>query len=165
MTLQQIRYFLALCEAGNFTHAAKRCGVAQPSLTRAIKELEAEFGGPLFVRNGRTSQLSSLGKVVQPYLADIDRAAGRAKSKAADFLAAPSRSTRKPKETPMRKMIFGLSITAIVLLVAGLAVHPPKSADATQPAQASEVTDVYQLAATIDIKALPRQDILSEADE
>ncbi len=165
MTLQQIRYFLALCEAGNFTRAAKRCGIAQPSLTRAIKDLEAEFGAPLFVRNGRTSQLSSLGKVVQPCLADIDRAAARAKSKAADFLAAPSRSTRKPKETSMRKMILGVTVGVLVLLVAGLAVHPPKSADATQPAQASDITDIYKLESSIDIKALPRQDILSEADE
>src|SRR5262245_31012171 len=36
MQMHQIRYFLALCEERNFTRAARRCGVSQPSLTNAI---------------------------------------------------------------------------------------------------------------------------------
>jgi LysR family hydrogen peroxide-inducible transcriptional activator len=48
--MHQVRYFLALCEDLNFTHAAERCHVAQPSLTRAIRQLEQEFGGALFHR-------------------------------------------------------------------------------------------------------------------
>src|ERR1700756_1300383 len=50
MEMHQIRYFLALCEELNFTKAAERCHVAQPSLTRAIKQLEEELGGALFRR-------------------------------------------------------------------------------------------------------------------
>ncbi len=50
MELHQIRYFLAVCEAGGVTRAAELCNVAQPSLTRAVKILEAELGGPLFLR-------------------------------------------------------------------------------------------------------------------
>ena len=50
MEMHQIRYFLALCEELNFTKAAERCNVAQPSLTRAIKLLEDEFGGELVHR-------------------------------------------------------------------------------------------------------------------
>jgi predicted transcriptional regulator len=45
MKMHQIRYFLAHCEEQNFTRAAKRCGIAQPSLTRAIKQLEKALGG------------------------------------------------------------------------------------------------------------------------
>jgi len=44
--LSQVRYFLALCETLNFTRAAEKCNVTQPSLTRAIHALEHEFGGP-----------------------------------------------------------------------------------------------------------------------
>ena len=50
MQMHQIRYFLALCEERNFTRAAKRCGVSQPSLTNAIIGLEQELGGALFQR-------------------------------------------------------------------------------------------------------------------
>jgi DNA-binding transcriptional LysR family regulator len=50
MKTSQIGYFLALCEDLNFTKAAERCGVAQSTLTRAIKLLEMEFGGPLLRR-------------------------------------------------------------------------------------------------------------------
>ena len=49
MQMNQIRYFLALCEERNFTRAAKRCCVSQPSVTNAIKQLELELGGPLFL--------------------------------------------------------------------------------------------------------------------
>ena len=50
MEIQQVRYFVALCETLNFTRAAERSNVSQPSLTRAIKLLEHELGGALFVR-------------------------------------------------------------------------------------------------------------------
>ena len=43
--MHQIRYFLALSETLNFTKAAERCNVAQPSLTHAIHSLEIELGG------------------------------------------------------------------------------------------------------------------------
>jgi DNA-binding transcriptional LysR family regulator len=75
MTLNQIRYVLALCEERNFSRAAKRCGVAQPSLTKAIKRLEAEIGGCLFDRACRRTRMSEFGCAILPYLQRIDRAA------------------------------------------------------------------------------------------
>ena len=66
MELHQIRYFLALCEELNFTRAAQRCDVAQPSLTRAIKALEAELGGALFHRQRAHTRLTRLGQKVRP---------------------------------------------------------------------------------------------------
>jgi DNA-binding transcriptional LysR family regulator len=50
MQMHQIRYFLALCEERNFTRAAKRSGISQPSLTSAISAFERELGGALFHR-------------------------------------------------------------------------------------------------------------------
>lgn len=44
MEMHQIRYFLAVAEELNFSRRRK-CNVAQPSLTRAIKLLEEELGG------------------------------------------------------------------------------------------------------------------------
>ena len=50
MQMHQVGYFLALCEELNFTRAARRCGISQPSLTTAIGALERELGGALFSR-------------------------------------------------------------------------------------------------------------------
>ncbi len=68
MEIHQIRYFLALSESLNFTRAAENCHVSQPALTRAIKALEAELGGDLIRREGRTSHLTELGKRMLPML-------------------------------------------------------------------------------------------------
>lgn len=66
MQMHQIRYFLALCEERNFTRAAKRSGVSQPSLTNGIITLERELGGALFQRKP-TIALTALGYAMQPY--------------------------------------------------------------------------------------------------
>jgi LysR family transcriptional regulator, hydrogen peroxide-inducible genes activator len=75
MEMHQVRYFLAVAEDLNFTRAADRCNVAQPSLTRAIKLLEAEFGGPLFHRERQNTHLTELGRMMHPHLSDIYKAA------------------------------------------------------------------------------------------
>src|SRR6516162_7114381 len=72
MQLPQVRYFLALCEELNFTRAARRCGISQPSLTTAISVLERELGGALFDRKPSIA-LTALGRVVRPYLDEIAR--------------------------------------------------------------------------------------------
>jgi LysR family transcriptional regulator, hydrogen peroxide-inducible genes activator len=76
MEMHHVQYFLALCDECNFTRAAKRCNVSQPSLTNAIKKLEVQLGGHLFFRN--PVQLTRLGRSVKPHLKQILRAAERA---------------------------------------------------------------------------------------
>ncbi|HEX2137881.1 MAG TPA: LysR family transcriptional regulator [Microvirga sp.] len=84
MEMHQIRYFLAVCEELNFTRAAERCCVAQPSLTRAIKLLEEELGGLLFHRERANTHLSELGRMVRPYLQQVYEQAQEAKRLALD---------------------------------------------------------------------------------
>jgi DNA-binding transcriptional LysR family regulator len=72
MKLFQLKYFLAAAKTGNFTRAAELCNVAQPSLTRAIKELEYELRGRLFAREHRRNNLTPLGRFVRTYLERID---------------------------------------------------------------------------------------------
>ena len=60
LELAQIRYFVTLCRERNFTRAARRCGVSQPSLSNGIKALECELGGKLFERSDMS--LTPLGK-------------------------------------------------------------------------------------------------------
>ena len=82
MQMNQIRYFLALCEERNFTRAAKRCGVSQPSLTNAIKRLEQILGGPLFHRDPRNIEPTKLARTIKPYLEQISKSVDKAKRKA-----------------------------------------------------------------------------------
>jgi DNA-binding transcriptional LysR family regulator len=73
MELHQVRYFLAVAEELNFSRAAEKCNVSQPALSRAIILLEHEFGGPLFHRERRLTNLTPLGRMVRPYLEQIAR--------------------------------------------------------------------------------------------
>jgi len=87
MEMHQVRYFRALCQELNFTRAAARCNVSQPSLTRAIADLEREFGGRLFNRERSNTHLSELGRVVKPYLDQVYEQAAQAADRARDFLS------------------------------------------------------------------------------
>ena len=68
MEMQHVRYFLATASELNFTRAAERCNVTQPSLTSAIRHLEDELGGDLFRRERPQAQLTELGQRMHPML-------------------------------------------------------------------------------------------------
>lgn len=73
MEMHQLRYFLSVCETLHFTKAAERCYVSQPALTKAIKKLEEELGGVLFIRERKRVHLSEFGKLIRPNIEDIYR--------------------------------------------------------------------------------------------
>ncbi|MDP3690982.1 LysR family transcriptional regulator [Bradyrhizobium sp.] len=85
MEMHQVRYFLAVARTLNFTRAADECNVTQPSLTRAIKQLEAELGGDLFRRERPAAQLTELGQRMHPLLQQCYDAASGARMLAASF--------------------------------------------------------------------------------
>jgi DNA-binding transcriptional LysR family regulator len=82
MEMQQVRYFVALAGALNFTRAAEQCNVSQPALTRAIQQLEHELGGPLFHRERGNTHLSELGRMMLPYLQAVEESARAARDQA-----------------------------------------------------------------------------------
>lgn len=82
MEMNQIRYFLAVCEHRNFTHAAKASNVSQPSLTAAIKKLEEELGGALFLRDRAGCRLTPLGSLIRPRLQTVHQETSEAKAEA-----------------------------------------------------------------------------------
>ena len=53
MFLRQLEYLVALAQEQHFSRAARHCHVSQPSLSNAIKQLEAEFGTPIVLRHQR----------------------------------------------------------------------------------------------------------------
>src|SRR3954451_8512776 len=85
MEMHQVRYFLAVAQLLNFTPAAEDCNVTQPSLTRAIKQLEAELGGDLFRRERPAAQLAELGQRMPPLLQQCYDAASGARMLASSF--------------------------------------------------------------------------------
>lgn len=62
MELRHIRYFLTVAEEGSFTRAAELLSIAQPPLSRQIRDLEEELGSPLFVRRARGLALTEEGE-------------------------------------------------------------------------------------------------------
>lgn len=62
MTLQQLRYVTTIANIGSISEAAKRLFVSQPSLTKAIKELEKEMGITIFDRTNKGITVSKEGE-------------------------------------------------------------------------------------------------------
>jgi DNA-binding transcriptional LysR family regulator len=66
MNLAFLRYFLAVTETGNFTRAAERCNVTQPTLSAGIARLEEALGARLLDR-GPPACLTAAGRELQPH--------------------------------------------------------------------------------------------------
>ncbi|MGF1680858.1 LysR family transcriptional regulator [Photobacterium minamisatsumaniensis] len=77
MDLRLLRFFVAVYEEKNITLAAERCFVSQPSISNAIKQLEAELNTPLFERHKKGVNLSDEAHYLYPLavrlLADVNR--------------------------------------------------------------------------------------------
>lgn len=113
MEMHQVRYFLAVAQQLNFSRAAEACNVTQPSLSRAIQQLEGEFGGRLFHRESKSTHLTDLGQLIQPHLETIYNAAVKAKQLSKDL--------RHLKKVPLKLGIMStISPLEIVDLIAAL---------------------------------------------
>ncbi len=78
LDIRRLSLFLAVVEHAGFTRAAHAVHMSQPALSQAIAELEAELGGPLFHRLGRTVTLTDAGAALvgpaRAVLREIDAA-------------------------------------------------------------------------------------------
>ncbi|MEU7174421.1 LysR family transcriptional regulator [Micromonospora tulbaghiae] len=84
METRELRYFVAVAEELHFGRAARRLGIAQPPLSRAIRQLERRLGVTLLERDSRSVALTAAGAVLLRE--------GRA---ALDAVAAADRRTRR----------------------------------------------------------------------
>src|ERR1700759_1223850 len=71
MEIHQLRYFVAVAEEGNFSHAAEREHVSQPSLSQQVHKLEVELDQQLFDRLPRSVVLTEAGRCLLPYARTI----------------------------------------------------------------------------------------------
>ena len=79
MELRHIRYFLAVAEEMNFTKAAEKLSIAQPPLSRQIKDLEEELGAKLFERTPHSLHLTEEGLLFKQYATRMLELEGRSK--------------------------------------------------------------------------------------
>lgn len=78
MELRQLEYFVSVVETESFSKAARRCNVAQSSLSQQIIKLEKELGYQLFERLGRRIAITDAGNILYPraksILSDVQHA-------------------------------------------------------------------------------------------
>lgn len=79
MTITQLNYVLAVAEFQNFTIAAEKCFVTQPTLSMQIQKLEEELEVKIFDRNKKPIQLTEVGKRIVEQAKSIVNEADRIK--------------------------------------------------------------------------------------
>ena len=95
MTIQQLRYVIAIAECGSISMAAQRMFVAQSSVSKAVAELEKEMGITIFNRNNRGVYLSEDGTRFLSYARQV--------IEQTDLLE------KEFKETPPSRRVFSVS--------------------------------------------------------
>lgn len=84
MEFRQLRYVCAVAETGNFSRAAERCRIAQPSLSQQVLKLEKDLGARLFDRLGRSVRLTEAGRAFVAHARSILEEIEAARSSVAD---------------------------------------------------------------------------------
>ncbi len=71
MTLQQLKYVTRIAETGSISDAARSLYISQPSLTKALGELEKELGIVIFNRTNKGIQISKDGEIFLGYARQV----------------------------------------------------------------------------------------------
>ena len=109
MNLRTLRYFVAIADAGSFTAAAVAVSIAQPALTRQMRDLEADLGVQLFQRSARGVRLTQDG-------ATLYESAGRMLAEAARVRRALDANGTDPAST----VVLGVTPTLTRVLLPGV---------------------------------------------
>ena len=67
----RINVFMAVCEEGSFTKAAKRLGISQPAVSQNISEIEKGIGARIFERNRNSVTLTEEGRLFKEFAGQI----------------------------------------------------------------------------------------------
>lgn len=84
ITPDEIRYFKTISATGNMTRASERLGVTQPTLSHAMKRLEAELGCALLIRNKTGARLTKAGEKLSSLIEDLELSWSRVHSLVSD---------------------------------------------------------------------------------
>lgn len=108
MELRSIQYFVQIADEGSITRTAEKIGIAQPALTRHIKQLEAELGTQLLMRLPRGVRLTTSGRDFLDHARTIMLEVSRA-----------SEHVRGKAQAPRGTVVMGTSPTLAPRLLAG----------------------------------------------
>lgn len=89
MELKQLDYFVRVAELGSFTKASSLLSIAQPALSRQVRQLEVELKQTLLYRNGRGVSVTEAGKRLVAHARGILQQVERARGELEDVKAAP----------------------------------------------------------------------------
>jgi LysR family nitrogen assimilation transcriptional regulator len=106
--LRSIQYFVQVADEGSITRTADKIGIAQPALTRHIKQLEAELGTQLLMRLPRGVRLTTSGRDFLDHARTIMLEVSRA-----------SEHVRGKAQAPRGTVVMGTSPTLAPLLLPG----------------------------------------------
>ena len=112
MTIQQLRYAIAIAEAGSFNKASEILYISQPSLTSSMQELEREFGLTIFHRSGK-------GVTLTPEGADFILYAQQVYGQYEDFMERFGNGKKRKKKFGVSTQHYSFAVKAFVDLVKG----------------------------------------------
>lgn len=150
ISFRQIRYFLAVAEAGNLSQAAAGLFVAQPALSRQIAALEEELGVTLFVREARGVRLTPGGELFRARMAGVEAEL----ASAADDTRALARG-----EAGVLRLLHSSSVPLVGPLLAALGRFnrdvPAARVDLDRVASETQVAEVAAGRADVGVARLP----------
>lgn len=150
ISFRQIRYFLAVAEAGNLSQAAAGLFVAQPALSRQIAALEEELGVTLFMREARGVRLTPGGELFRARVAGVEAEL----ASAADDTRALARG-----EAGVLRLLHSSSVPLVGPLLAALGRFnrdvPAARVDLDRVASETQVAEVAAGRADVGVARLP----------
>src|ERR1700722_14746389 len=90
VTINQLRAFVAVCDQGSFSGAARELNRAQSAISHAIKALESAFDVELFERNTRKATLTAAGRSLVPDARAVISRTEEMKTRAVSILFVPA---------------------------------------------------------------------------
>jgi len=158
MDLRQLRYFLAIAEAGSFTAAARRLHVSQPALGYQVKQLEERHGLALLERHSRGVALTPAGAILADHARRIFAEVEAAEGALAALRAAPAAAlTLGVAPTPGRALAPDLVAASASGAEARLALREGLSDELARAVAAGELDAAlcYDPLGTERLEAIP----------
>ena len=114
MNITHMKYALEISRQGSLNKAAEALFIAQPNLSRAIKELEGELGVSLFVRSGKGMEPTPEGAIFLEYAEKILKKM----DEVADLFKAESQSLQRFSLCGPRSSYISAAFQSFALLLA-----------------------------------------------